>query len=149
MEKVENIMVVFLSCKWDDTEVYCLTELAKITDDHLVKPFNFGLEDVNAKEVIEDAKRSKPGLKLLILVNNNKNITYYTRGVCLMHIAFEEICRTTGMFMNNTLEDAYCPEHDTMSMTMKKSCDKSVDNIKWLFLNQNIQCKPHINFKIN
>lgn len=125
----ENVVVVFLCCKWEDTEMYCLQEMAKLTKDHLVVYLNLGDPALDPEKILIDARRTKPTVRLLILVNINKEIVKYNQ-IVMLHIKFEAHCKAGVPFFNVVEEDVLCPEHDRMTMEMQKSCDKQIALIK-------------------
>lgn len=133
---LENIVVVFLSCKWEDTELYCCKELAKLTPDHEVVYLDLGDDRLDPETLLIDAKRHNPKTKLLILTNINKSIRTYNQ-IVMLHIKFEEKCKAGVPFFNNVLEDELCPEHDTMSLEMQQSCDKQIALIKSILNDEN------------
>lgn len=125
----ENVVVVFLCCKWEDTEMYCLQEMAKLTKDHLVVYLNLGDPALDPEKILIDARRTKPTVRLLILVNINKEIVKYNQ-IVMLHIKFEEHCKAGLPFFNVVHEEVLCPEHDRMTVEMQKSCDKQIALIK-------------------
>lgn len=131
MDKIKDVCVVLLCCKWDDTEVYCLQELAKITDDHLVVHHNFENDDTEfLDKIVEDS----PKLKLVVLVNNNKNVSRYYH-MYNLHLKLSATYKACIPFVNNSLEDSLCIAHDTMSRAMQRSCDQQITVIKEFFQN--------------
>ena len=128
----EDIVVVLLSCKWDDTEVHCLQQLDKITPHHYVTPFDFGAIYADVEETIKQAKESRPGLKLLILVNNNKKVCRYNHMYSL-HMKVDYFCRACVPMMNDYFEDYLCVKHDHMSPEMQKKCDEQIKLINDIF----------------
>lgn len=126
-EKIRDIVVVFLSCRWEDTETYCLQELAKLTDDHYVLPLDFTDPENDASEILDRAEKERPGVKLLILVSKTP-IRY--NHVWLLHIRFEAVCKAAIPFLNTIQEEALCPEHDKMSLAMQATCDEHILSIQ-------------------
>lgn len=135
-DKVEDIVVVLLSCKWNDTEVHCLQGLAKITNLHYVMPFDFADPFVDIESAIEIGKEQCPGLRLLILVNNNKKVTRYNH-MYRLHMKADYLCRACIPFLNDYFEDYYCKEHDHMTPKMQEKCDEQIQCINDWFFAQN------------
>lgn len=133
---VEDIVVVLLSCKWDDTEVHCLQQLAKITDKHHVMPYNFADIYSDVDKLIESAKKECPGLKLLVLVNNNKKVCRYNHMYAL-HMKMDYYCRACIPLVNDYYEDFYCKDHDRMTPKMQEKCDEQIKLINDCFFAQN------------
>ena len=131
-----DIVTVFLSCKWEDTEMYCLQEMAKLTPDHMVVYLDLADDRLDPEKLLIDAKRHNPKTKLLILANINKSISKYNQ-IVMLHVKFEEKCKAGVPFFNNVLEDQLCPEHDRMSAEMQSSCDKQVALIKAVLNDEN------------
>lgn len=146
--KLENIVVVFLSCRWEDTETYCLQRLAKLTDDHYVIPFDFAPYNIEPKEVIDAAKEKKPGLKLLILVNNNKTVTRYNH-MYLLHLRFEDYCKVCFPFILNIQEEMFCPDHDKMTTEMQQRCDNNIKSVKAILDDPNPDPLNKLRIKFN
>lgn len=146
--KLENIVVVFLSCRWEDTETYCLQRLAELTDDHYVMPFDFAPCDIEPKEVVDSAKEKKPGLKLLILVNNNKSVTRYNH-MYRLHFKFEEYCKVCLPIILNIQEEVFCPEHDKMTPEMQRRCDNSIKSVKIMLDDPNPDPLNKLRMKFN
>lgn len=133
---VEDIVIVLLSCKWDDTEVHCLQELAKITPNYYVTPFDFGNVYADIEYTIKQAKEARPGLRLLILVNNNKKVCRYNH-MYQLHMKADYYCRACIPLMNDYLEDYLCVKHDCMSPEMQKKCDEQIKLINDTYFAQN------------
>ena len=131
-----GIVTVFLSYKWEDTEMYCLQEMAKLTPDHMVVYLDLADDRLDPEKLLIDAKRHNPKTKLLILTNINKSISKYNQ-IVMLHVKFEEKCKAGVPFFNSVLEDQLCPEHDRMSTEMQRSCDKQVALIKAVLNDEN------------
>lgn len=132
---VKDVVVVFLSCKWEDTEMYCLNELTEITNDHFViyAPLT---NESDAEKLLEEGLKYRDPVKLLIIVNDNRNTTRYYH-LYKLHIAMEGLVKACCPFIVDSLEEVYCPKHDTMSLEMKEKCDEQITAIKEIFKSDN------------
>lgn len=133
--KIQDVVVVFLSCKYEYTETFMLDKLTAITDKHYMTPFNFAEYRINPEEVIENARKEVPGVKLIILVNNNKEITRYNH-MYRLHFKFEMACKAGLPIIITPLEDAYCPRHDTMTPLLEKECNEWARSVAHLIEDQ-------------
>lgn len=135
VKTVQDVVVVFLSCKWDDTEKYCLNELTAITPHHWVMwaPLN---NESDADKLLEEGLKYHDPVKLLIIVNDDKKTTRYYH-LYKLHIAMEGLVKACCPFIVDSLEDVYCPRHDTMSYDMMKKCDEQITAIKEIFKSDN------------
>lgn len=124
----DNVVVIFLCCKWEDTEMYCLSQLVNLTLDHMVMYLDLGDERLDPEKLLIDAKRHNLKTKLLVLTNVNKSITKYNQ-IFMLHIKFKEKFKAGVPFFNNSIEEQLCPEHDRMTVEMKKSA-----TTRWLSL---------------
>lgn len=145
--KTRDIVVVFLSCRWEDTETYCLQKLAALTDDHYVMPYDFAAYDIDPLEILDDVEKKKPGAKLLVLVNNNKSVTRYNH-MYRLHFKFEEFCKAGIPILLTIQEEALCPKHDTISPAMQTKCDEYIRGVENILKNYNPTAfKKHFTYK--
>lgn len=135
MGKILDTLVVVISCKYDSTMKYIVNQVTELSAKHLVmwKPID---NDTDAGAILKEAIATSGPLKLLIIVNTNKDSNRYFH-IYKFHINMEGLVKACVPFMTDIYEGAYCIEPDTLSEKLKEKCDEQLKGIIEIFNDTN------------
>lgn len=134
--KIQNIVGALVSCKNECAKNYVLSKLRQITPDYWENYMDLSSTTIKPEEIIEKARMEKPGVKLIILIHPNSNITNY-KDVFKFHIKLEEHCKSVIPIISNQLEKEYPPEHGALHKNLEQHLYESVYAVKNVFNDSN------------